>query len=335
LGVIFAAVAALPARAQALEVDVTLRFLPSQSPGVTGYRVYATNEVTQIEQMLDVGLVEPDPDGVARAIVVLDSETSFLVAMTAYSALGESERSNQIQIRPETTVCDPGACDDGRACTADSCDEAGCFHTPLPNGSVCDDGSSDTVEDSCNEGVCQGTRVVCREDFECDDGNVCNGLETCGDIACVHGVPLECGPPSACATPLCDSQTGCEMAPVADGTPCDDAIAGGVCLAGTCQDTGEDPLLSVDAVSPRVVSPGRHALTVEGLGFEPGATLRFENGKGRAPRVRDLLVVDGQTLLADVEVSHSGPKRSRFWDLVVNLPDQPEARLVQGVRIDP
>lgn len=253
LGVSFGAVCALSATA--LERDVTLRFLPSSSSYVTGYLVYATDEVTQIEHAFDVGMVEPGSDGTARAVVVLDAEASFLVAMTAYNAEGESERSNQIQISAETTVCDPALCDDDRTCTVDFCDATGCLHTPLPDGTPCSDGL--------------------------------------------------------------------------------DTTTGDVCLAGVCQNTGGRSFLSVDAVSPRVVSPGRHTLMIQGLGFEPGATLRFENGKGRAPHVRSLLVRDGQTLEADVEVSSAGPKRPRFWDVVVNLPDQPEARLLQGVRIDP
>ena len=99
-----------------------------------------------------------------------------------------------------------------------------------------------------------------------------------------------------------------------------------MCVAGVCQ-SAKAPLLSVDALSPQAVVAGRQILTIRGLGFEPGATLRFEDGQGRAPRVRSLRFLDGWTLEADVEVSGKGPKRSRFWDVVVILPDETQARL--------
>ena len=108
-----------------------------------------------------------------------------------------------------------------------------------------------------------------------------------------------------------------------------------VCLAGVCQGASESPLLSVDAVSPQAVGSGRQTLTIRGRGFEPGATLSFHKGQGRAPRVRSLRFLDGQTLEADVEVSRKGPKRSRFWDVVVILSDGTQGRLRDGLRVDP
>jgi hypothetical protein len=303
-----------------------------------GYRVYVTDEATLIEDVLDVGSVEPELDGVARTVLVLDADHWFLVGMTAYNAEAESVLSNVIQIPPETPICDPAFCDDDRSCTTDACDAAGCLHIPLPDGSTCDDGYVDTVDDRCAAGACQGALLVCLEDLDCDDGNVCNGLETCGGIECFQGMPLDCGTPAACAAPYCDPRTGCGMAAVEDGTSCDDGLSettGDFCWAGVCQGAGEAPLLSVDAVSPPVVGAGRQTLTIRGEGFELGATLRFHNGQGPAPRVRSLRLLNGQTLEADVEVSRRGPKRSRFWDVVVTLSDETEALLRDGLQVDP
>jgi hypothetical protein len=128
------------------------------------------------------------------------------------------------------------------------------------------------------------------------------------------------------------------MAPAEDGAPCDDGLettTGDVCLAGVCRGASEAPLLSVDSVSPQATGSGRRALTIRGRGFEPGATLSFHNGQGPPPRVRSLRFLDGQTLEADVEVSRRGPKRSRFWDVVVILSDGTEARLRDGLQVDP
>jgi hypothetical protein len=336
---LFATLCALPGTTQAFERDVTLRFVPSVTPDVTGYLVYATNETTQVESVLDAGFVEPGPDGVAHTVVALDAEHSFLVGMTAYSGSIESELSNLIQIPPETAACsDPSVCDDGLDCTSDSCDAAGCLHTPLPDGSGCDDGYVDTVNDQCVAGVCEGEWVVCHDDLDCDDGDVCNGLEMCGDTECFEGVPLDCGAPPVCAIAYCDPQTGCGLAPAQDGTPCDDGIdatAGDSCWGGVCEGTHSSAPVTVDAISPQEARPGLHMLTIHGAGFEIGVTLHFENGKGRAPRVRSLVLVDEQTLAADVEVSRKGPKRSRFWDVVVTHPNQTQARLNGGLRIDP
>jgi hypothetical protein len=43
----------------------------------------------------------------------------------------------------------------------------------------------------------------------CDDGNVCNGLETYDGTACVPGTPLDCNDANSCTTDLCDPLQGC------------------------------------------------------------------------------------------------------------------------------
>jgi hypothetical protein len=336
LGFAAACVLALPAAA--LERDVTLRFLPPAASDVVGFRIYFTDEITQQEYTLDVGYVAPDPDGIARAAVVLDAERGFLVSMTAYNEATESELSNVIRIPPDTPICDPGLCDDGLSCTFDSCDAVGCLHTPLPNDSRCDDGDVDTVDDRCVAGVCEGVLLACRDDLECDDGNVCTGFETCGGTACIEGMPLACGAATECSTPFCDPLSGCGMAALGNGTPCDDgldATTGDSCLDGVCWGGDEAPLLALEAVSPGAVVAGRWTLRVLGSGFEPGARLSLADGQGRPPRVRSLRLVDDQTLEAVVDVSRKGPKRARFWDVVVTLPDGREARLREALRVDP
>jgi hypothetical protein len=235
-------------RAQTFEREVVLRFLPPHGP-VEGYRVLLTNEATLLATVLDVGWVAPDADGVGSTAVMLD-DAAYLAAMTAYNQVGESPPSNQIRI---AEVCDPALCDDGNACTADSCDPSGCLQTPLPDGSACDDGSAATQGDRCVAGACAGVA----------------------------------------------------------------------------------PTLAVLAVAPNVVSPGTVDLQIHGIGFSNGAVLRFENGEGSAPRVRSLLLLDPQTLAARIEVRAKRPARTRYWDVVVSLPNGNTARLIQGLRVDP
>lgn len=109
-------------------------------------------------------------------------------------------------------VCQGGTpvdCDDGEACTADSCQpETGlCVHAPIQGN--CDDGSACTEDDSCNAGLCIGSplncddgdsvtadsceagqclhRVTsCTKDGECYDGESACSVDTCKDGACVY-----------------------------------------------------------------------------------------------------------------------------------------------------
>lgn len=79
----------------------------------------------------------------------------------------------------------------------------------------------------------------CCVDADCDDGSVCNGQERCVNGACQPGTPLVCDDGNPCTENSCDPVGGCQHAPVAAGTSCDD---GNVCNGqetcdgnGTCQ----------------------------------------------------------------------------------------------------
>ncbi len=111
-------------------------------------------------------------------------------------------------------------CDDGDPCTGrETCVAGRCARgTPLR----CDDGVACTV-DTCVP------RVGCRnqpDDARCSDGRFCTGQETCTPMGCRPGVPVGC-PGSFCAPSRCDDATGrCVSAPAdrdGDGflpTPC-------------------------------------------------------------------------------------------------------------------
>ena len=207
---------AVAGSAGAVEREVELRFLPQASP-ITGYLVYLTNAATGVEDVIDVGFVLPGFDGIARTYVVVNAAESYLVGMKVYGAAGESRLSNVIEIG--ALQCDPGPCDDGNACTADSCGDIGCSNVKLPDDTPCDDGFVDTLDDRCVAGVCEGVVFVCGSDLDCDDGNACNGFETCEDgRVCLEGTAPDCGDSTQCAVPQCDPESGCQMAPIPDGT---------------------------------------------------------------------------------------------------------------------
>jgi len=182
--------------------------------------------------VLDLGAVAPDPDGIARAALQLDAATAYLVSMTAYNAAGESLPSNQISV--PAVSCDPAACDDGDPCTADVCAGLSCAHAPLPDDSLCGSG-----------GICNAGRCVipeCTRAADCPEANPCDGLAICVAFRCQSGPPLACPEPGPCQQGGCRSGSGCWLADLPDGSPCDDGDAqtsGDQCHAGRC--TGSLP----------------------------------------------------------------------------------------------
>ncbi len=81
----------------------------------------------------------------------------------------------------------------------------------------------------------------CISDIDCDDGDVCNGAETC-DKVCQPGTPVDCDDSDACTTDTCNAETGdCVYDPI----NCDDSNsettdacdpATGLCVYTICGD---------------------------------------------------------------------------------------------------
>ena len=128
-----------------------------------------------------------------------------------------------------TGVCQPGTplnCDDGNACTDDSCDpQTGCAHAD--NTAACSDGDACTTNDTCSGGVC-----VAGPASNCDDGNVCTD-DSCDTVSgCVHSNnTASCDDALFCNGHEVCSGGACQPAPAVD---CDDGIA---CTADTCNES--------------------------------------------------------------------------------------------------
>ena len=132
-------------------------------------------------------------------------------------------------------------CDDGDACTEDTCaGDAGCATVPLDD-TGCDDADPCTLEDSCAAGICLGEVVVC------DDGNPCT------DDACVEGecqfVPngIDCDDGDPCTVAdECDggacAGTAVDCACQQDAD-CEDLEDGDVCNGILFCDTGKFPFV--------------------------------------------------------------------------------------------
>jgi glucose/arabinose dehydrogenase len=108
----------------------------------------------------------------------------------------------------------------------------------------------------------------------CDDGDTCNGAETCQDGVCNHGTPAadgtECSSADVCRpSGVCQTRRCVAGAAAPDGTPCPDADACNgfeTCVGGTCS-PGAGPLpLSVQSlrVKREPNGPGSGTMTLKG-----------------------------------------------------------------------
>eukprot|EP00899_Mesostigma_viride_P021639 jgi/Mesvir1/29477/Mv25115-RA.1 len=141
----------------------------------------------------------------------------------------------------------PPSCEDGVACTVDSCDELrdSCLHVAddlhcrdgvfcngqetcdpeagcLPGATIsCDDGVACTF-DSCDEPA--DACVNAPNSKFCDDGQFCNGPEVCNPFAgCQPGTPPDCSDGISCTDDSCDESADlCVNAP--DDFQCDDGL---------------------------------------------------------------------------------------------------------------
>jgi glucose/arabinose dehydrogenase len=146
-------------------------------------------------------------------------------------------------------------------------------------------GPSGRVPDSCFAGIenpfarttCLAAGGPCPgqpDGTPCDDGDACNGTETCQAGVCRHGAPAadgtSCAAADAChAAGTCESGHCTPAGTLPDGTPCPDADPCNgteTCQAGACMTASGPAPLTVSAITIRGGS-----LTVGGQLFPPGA----------------------------------------------------------------
>ncbi|HEX2875109.1 MAG TPA: hypothetical protein VHP33_27850 [Polyangiaceae bacterium] len=183
-------------------------------------------------------------------------------------------------------ACQNGSCTPASQLTCkamDNCHLAGtcdaatgtCSNPSKPNGTSCSDSLNCTSGDVCTGGQCKGASVTCDDKIactkdscseqlggcsadatacacktsaDCDDGNACNGVETCDlvGLTCVKGTPVDCsGSDDACHVGSCNPSTGaCTAVAKDDDTPCDDGTLctpSSSCQAGVCK--GINPVI--------------------------------------------------------------------------------------------
>ncbi len=169
-------------------------------------------------------------------------------------------------------ACAPGKpayCNDGSACTIDTCDVAQgvCVYKNAATGAPCSDSDACTLGDTCKDGGCiagqpkdcndgnpctldkcdidSGKCIAKTGDLPCDDGNACTEGDTCTSGVCKPKTFIVCNDGNTCTNDSCDTKTGkCVYAPNAfnctDGNACtyNDACTGGGCkgTAISCND---------------------------------------------------------------------------------------------------
>ena len=189
---------------------------------------------------------------------------TLTLACDANGGYDAGDASCSILCGTSTTPCSKvGQCQ-LTVCTGNTCGSKN-----KADGTLCNDGSVNTVNDKCTSGVCAGTSlcagVVCLPSSQCHQAGTCNpatGTCTtpskpnnapCDDQnpltlvdSCVGGVCVgtsrcgsTCFPSDQChAAGVCDAATGlCSQPNVADGTACSDgnpATSSDQCVVGFC-----------------------------------------------------------------------------------------------------
>ena len=146
--------------------------------------------------------------------------------------LGEGEAF--VIVLGEAAVCGDGTvdgaeqCDDGNTASGDGCDAnctpTGCGNGVVTAGETCDDGN--TAGGDCCSAFCAADAPG----TDCDDGDVCNGMDVCdANATCVAGVALDCDDGDPCTADTCDALLGCASED-AFAAACREAAVGGLKL---------------------------------------------------------------------------------------------------------
>ena len=117
-------------------------------------------------------------------------------------------------------------CDDGNACTGDSCVGGGCTFSPASG--VCDDGDVCSSGEFCENGECLATPFNCSDDVTCTVDGCLRGF------GCFHRD--NCDDSNGCTIDGCDKLLGCVHVPGTGACTDDDLCTSGEsCMGGTCQ----------------------------------------------------------------------------------------------------
>jgi hypothetical protein len=244
--------ASIPPTTLAATYSANVRWQPSSDPTVAGYRVYQRTASGSYGAPQQAGMPTPAADGTMSVVASsLDVRTDYVFAVTDYMGSGtESGLSNEMPIGYAQVA--PLMDSDGDGLT-DAMEDVNLNRIVDPGET--DPNNPDTDGDGVRDGQdkCQGTApgpavnasgCSCAQ-ITCNNGNACDGVETCTAGVCHAGTPLNCDDGNACTTDTCNASTGCAHTAIAgcaacttasqcnDGNPC----TTDTCTAGHCQST--------------------------------------------------------------------------------------------------
>ncbi len=111
-------------------------------------------------------------------------------------------------------------CNDGNTCTInDTCRSGSCAGTVVPDGTDCTDEDVCTSADKCFAAACKGNPVP--DGFPCDDRNECTLPDSCLGGRCRGGPPAVCDDGISCTLDVCVMGAGCVFSPVGECTGAD------------------------------------------------------------------------------------------------------------------
>jgi subtilisin family serine protease len=153
-------------------------------------------------------MLERNPGLTPQAIQAALRETAVDVGMPGFDAVAGAGRVDAVAAVSAVCVSD-AECDDGDVCTIDRCEGGRC------SGVSCDDGNPCNGIETCapdGSGCVPG--VAEPDGTPCPDATVCNGEETCMAGVCTPGAALSCADGDSCTEDVCDPQAGCRFPPV-------------------------------------------------------------------------------------------------------------------------
>ena len=223
-------------------------------------------------------------DGVECTVDSCDEDSGTCNAVADDGACDDGSFCTGVETCDALTGCQIGSdpCGDGVGCTADTCDEALDICENAPQDALCDDGNVCNGDETCDALTdCQAGQALV-----CDDGDFCNGAESCDPVNGCGGGPVpDCNDGVPCTADACSQvENACEHTPNAGGCldvhigpaagRCPHQLADGTDVT-TCDYTGRDAV--VNAMLAASVDGARFLL------YDDGGSLYLYNGHAEVP----------------------------------------------------
>lgn len=183
--------------------------------GVPGFRpFFGTSAAAPHVAAVAALLLQRNPHLLPGEIQATLTATAVDIGAAGFDALAGAGRVDALAAvnatAPPECASDP-ECADTDACTLERCERGRCVR---PQTS-CDDGDPCNGAESCDpaSGGCRpGAQAA--DGTPCPDTTLCNGAESCVGGRCVAGPAAVCADADACTIDGCSAQTGCEFVPL-------------------------------------------------------------------------------------------------------------------------